>query len=551
MTAHAVVGTPPEDVRNKLLRRVDWRFLLDNPQPRKSMCFADGLLRKAVESISGSVVEGRTGSPTDCDLAVARNPNQTMLRAAWAALRPGASCYTEWYSPLAGGAKGIRRQLESAGFRDVVCYWCWPSPSVSPARYWLPLGAPGALRYFAASRFSSNSAFRRLFSVVRRGLWLLCVRIGIILPVCAVARKPAIGRSASGRSGADRQSQDSNRPLEPAVAPADLFGVIRSGWEDFGLGATPDGLSSLVLTGGPRSISKVVMLIFAEPYQYPKLAVKMTRIPEALPGLVREASTLRAIHALPRGGVPGAPRVLFCHERPYGFFAVGETALSGQPLSSLVRRSNFRHLALKGTEWLSGLAQRSASRPEDRWRDRLVTPVLSTFAESFGLVMDTGLFRDAADVVGTLSAARLICEQRDFAPWNALATPNGELAVLDWESAELNGLPAMDLIYFLTFLAFSLEGAVEPGRCREVYRATLDPSTLVGAVRHECLTRYARSIGLESAEIGRLGLLVWMLHSRSEYQRFVADIAGTPGREILRRSLFMRLLEEELRDLMR
>ena len=549
MRARAVSGILREDVRNKLLRRADWRFLLHNPEPAKSICFTAGLLRRAVESISGSVVDGPAGAPADCDLAVARDPNQTMLRAAWAGLRPGASCYTEWYSPLAGGAKGVRRRLERAGFKDVVCYSCWPWPFLAPSRYWLPLGAPGALRYFAASRSSPDNAIRRLAGIFRRGLWRLGVWTGFILPICAVARKPAIDFVNPRRPGTVRPQDGNEAPEEEGAL--DLSGLIRTKWKQWGLGAAPGMLSTLVLTGGPRSISKVVMLVFAEPSRYPKLAVKMTRVPEAVPGLIGEARTLRAIHALRPGGVPGAPRVLFCRQQRAGLFVVGETAVWGQPLSALVRRSTFRELALKGTEWLVELAQRSESCPEDTWCDRLVAPVLAHFTESFAPVMDAGLLREAGDLVATLRVRRLLCEQRDFAPWNTFVTPDGELAVLDWESAEPNGLPALDLIYFVTFLTFALKRAMEPDRCREVYRATLNPSTFVGEVRRECLARYASRMSLDGAALGPLRLLVWMLHARSEYRRFAEDVAGSPGREVLRRSVFVRLLEEELRDLTR
>ena len=38
-----------------------------------------------------------------------------------------------------------------------------------------------------------------------------------------------------------------------------------------------------------------------------------------------------------------------------------------------------------------------------------------------------------------------------------MRTSGGELAVLDWESAELDGLPGVDLAYFLAYLAFFVE----------------------------------------------------------------------------------------------
>ncbi len=84
----------PEEIRNKLLRRAEWRFLLPNPQPAKTICFADGLLAESAQTISQRVVTRSQAS--DCDLAIATNPGRNTLRQAWDALRPGGSCYIEW-----------------------------------------------------------------------------------------------------------------------------------------------------------------------------------------------------------------------------------------------------------------------------------------------------------------------------------------------------------------------------------------------------------------------------------------------------------------------
>ena len=101
---------------NQRLRRADWRFLLPDPRPARSICFADGLLAQAVDAISDRVIEPTTHSIGDCDLAVARNPAQSTLQATWAALRPGGACYVEWTSPLTGGPAKIRQRLETIGF---------------------------------------------------------------------------------------------------------------------------------------------------------------------------------------------------------------------------------------------------------------------------------------------------------------------------------------------------------------------------------------------------------------------------------------------------
>lgn len=537
----------PEEARNRLLRRVDWRFLLPDPAPRTSVCFADGLLAEAVDLISTRVAEPGRAPADECELAVAVDPDGATLRAARAALRPGGSCYTEWYSPLAGGARGVRRRLRAAGFDDVTCYWAWPAPAHARPHFWVPLEAPGARGHFLSSRPVGRDAVRRVGRAVRRVAWTLALRASLLLPVCAVARKPTRPTGQRPPAAEPSRTTDGRSPSASGMN-VDLVDTIRAGWEGWGLGPAPDRLSWLVLTGGARTISKFVGLVFAEPDPRPRLVVKLPRVPESAPGLLQEAATLEAVARRRPGGVRGVPRLLFCRERAGGP-AVGETALAGQRVITLLRRDNYRDLAMKGATWLAELAGPAelGRRPRGAWWDRLIAPVLAEFEESFGPVVDHGLLRETRGILATIGALPLVPEQRDFAPWNVLIDSGGELAVLDWESAELEGLPALDLLYFLTYLAFELDGVTSSGRWRESYRATLDPTTFTGRVRAESLGRYVGAIGLDPAALDPLRALVWLIHSRSEYHHLAADAAGRPGREALRRSLFIGLWEEEVR----
>jgi aminoglycoside phosphotransferase (APT) family kinase protein len=183
------------------------------------------------------------------------------------------------------------------------------------------------------------------------------------------------------------------------------------------------------------------------------------------------------------------------------------------------------------------------------WWDRLVVPVFKNFESSFGPVLDAGMLRDAWDIVSTLEAMPLVCEHRDFSHWNIFVTPAGELHVLDWESSELQGLPVLDLLYFLTWLPLaSHAGAWHPDLVRHCYRTLRDVSSPTGAVSQRCVSLYTSRTGVHPSNVRPLRLLAWMLHSRNEYEELVADVGGgTPDPQRLRQSLFLTLWDDELR----
>jgi hypothetical protein len=527
-----------EDKRNRLLRRADWRFLLPNPKPVKTICFATGFLARATAFISDSIVDGPVDDSRHCDLAVAVDPDRVTLQQAWDALDPGGSLYIEWYSPLTGGSKRVCQRLEEAGFVDVTCYWPWPS--LNRSYFWLPLHAPSALQYFKTNRLRVRALVSRIGAVVRQAPWRLSLWLGLTLPFCATARKPGL----STVSVDDKPS--TVIPLQSASdTRIDLLAAVKAGWTSWGF-APANHLSSLLLTGGPRSGSKVVRLVFADQESRPRIAIKISRVPECIPTLLREATALRTIRSLRPNGMAGIPRVLFCREEP-GLVILGESALTGRPLWTLLDADNYHDIALQATTWLADFVGRPQLRPRSQWWNRLIEPVIADFSESFGPILDRGMLRETDAILNTLDSLPVVCEHRDFSPWNILVDSENELIILDWESTELQGLPAIDLIYFLTYLAFYVSGAWRSKRFRKSYRATLDPSTLTGNVLNECMTRYFNRTGLESNALGPLRLLTWMLHSRSEYRHFVADVAGKPGPAILRRSLFFKLWEEELR----
>jgi RIO-like serine/threonine protein kinase len=67
----------------------------------------------------------------------------------------------------------------------------------------------------------------------------------------------------------------------------------------------------------------------------------------------------------------------------------------------------------------------------------VIESVLNDFQRSFGAALDQHMIRETYAMLAKLDSLPLVCEQRDFSPWNVFATTDGELVVLDWESAGL------------------------------------------------------------------------------------------------------------------
>jgi hypothetical protein len=479
--------------RNQLLRRVDWRFLLRLECRPATVSFAGRRLTAALELVSATASRARRQAEA-ADLTVVVWPHAGALAKAFAALRPGGEIYAEWYLPM--GLARLRRRLEAAGFVNVRCYLSWPWPQRSP-RFWLPVDDPAAVAAFLASR---------PHSALLLPAWRVAVRLGLMIPVCTIAQKPG----------------------DAAGTPEELL---------------PSDLSWVLLTGGRRSVNKVVGLGFADSETRPRLAVKFARNASEDDPLEREAATLRTLgETAPQ--LAGRPQLLFVGRRA-GRVAVGETAVSGHPVLHWLDHTSLPEVAGQVTSWLVDLAGDVEAEPRATWWERLVESPAREFERMFVSLLASEETVRAREILSTLSDLPLVCEHRDCSPWNVLHDDGGELAVVDWESSEPRGLPALDLVYFLTYAALFVEGTVDGGGA-ETYARTLDPHSTVGRVVQACERSYCVRLGLDPEQLRPLRLLCWMVHAQSEYRLLEQDTAGPPGRKALATSLFLSFWRQEL-----
>jgi hypothetical protein len=294
-------------------------------------------------------------------------------------------------------------------------------------------------------------------------------------------------------------------------------------------------------------VSKVVLLVFGEPTAVPLAAIKAPRVEEAAAGIRREAAALGRMG--PRR-LPGVPRLL--HQRETGPVPViVESAVPGRPLESLLGASSLSAWSTAATDWLARLGDGAGLRPAAHWREAIVEPVLARFEQTFGAVVDPALLREGQDLARSIGDLPAVPEQRDFGPWNVLVAPDGSLAVLDWESAEVDGLPGLDLLYFLAYASFTADRAWDRERRVASFTRSLDPSSATGMLRRACVGRYAQALGLDAGAVTGLRALVWLIHTHSDFRHAAADAGRRPSADALRQSFFLALWSAEIRDLIR
>jgi len=373
--------------------------------------------------------------------------------------------------------------------------------------------------YFLAWRLRRRRGTRHPLNRGLGGLWRLGGWLGLLVPVCGFGWKPAA-----------------------TDQPGSLGNQIRRHWAAWGLGPAPRQVRCLMLADGMDERNKLTVMAFAEGSGRPGVVVKLARTPLSEPGIAHEACVLDAIKGSPITKVATVPRPLFSG-RLGDALAVAETAIEGRELQTILTRSSFPSVANQLADTLAALVATDAA--EDRW-EQSVAPVAAEFQRRFGEVLDQNDIARQVQKLRCMPPLPRVVEHRDCSPWNLMVTAEGSLAFLDWESAVLDGLPVLDLAYFLVNGAFLVEGVLGSGGERTSYGRLLAGSP-TGAVVAAALARYRERARLPQGVIGPLRGLAWMTHACVEHERMRIDHPELSSRDWASRSMYLALWREEVR----
>lgn len=288
-------------------------------------------------------------------------------------------------------------------------------------------------------------------------------------------------------------------------------------------------MSCLLLTPRFRTSRHVVFLVLPEGSSTPVLVAKAPRLRDDRVAIERESATLRAAQEARPGGFDTIPRVVSL-EDVHGWPLLVETALAGRPMSPAAVRRHPERCIGAVLDWLAELPSIAcvARDGEEGWYERLLADPLSRFATRLPADgEEVRLVERTLEVLEPLRGAEvpLVLEHGDLSHPNLLVLESGRLGVLDWELAELRGVPLADLCFFLAYAAFARRRAHTLDRQLQAFdEAFVRPGAWAGRI----VAEEADRLGVPRRLAGLLFVACWPRYVLRLAERVEGE-AGGPG----------------------
>lgn len=272
----------------------------------------------------------------------------------------------------------------------------------------------------------------------------------------------------------------------------------------------PGRLSCVLATPRFRASSHVIFFVLGQEGSAPVLVAKVPRLPGDHARLDREANNLRLAFAAAEHGFDSIPRVI-AYEEYHGHKLLIETALHGAPMKPALVQRRSKPCVEAGLAWLLDFHSATARANQEvrDWFETLIEQpirrlqnLLPPMAEELGLLEETLALAESLRA----QALPLVLSHEDLSHPNILFSNEGLAQVVDWELAEPNGLPNLDLFFFLTYIAFARRGA---NKNAEYLAAFQEAFFGEQAWAKEYVARYRERLRVPANALPALFILCW------------------------------------------
>lgn len=272
----------------------------------------------------------------------------------------------------------------------------------------------------------------------------------------------------------------------------------------------PARLSCVLATPRFRASSHVIFFVLEQSRNAPMLVAKVPRLPGDHVRLDREASNLRTAFAARENGFDSIPRVL-AYEEFHQHKLLIETSLHGAPMKPAMVQRRPKPCLEAGLTWLLEFHAASSNTNANArdWFDTLIAQPIRHFQNLLPpMAEELGWLEEVLRLAETLRAQTfpLVLSHEDLSHPNILITEEDRVQVVDWELAEPEGLPALDLFFFLTYLAFARHGARKNAEHLAAFHEAFFGTQ---AWAKEYIARYAECLRVPASALPALFVLCW------------------------------------------
>jgi aminoglycoside phosphotransferase len=300
-----------------------------------------------------------------------------------------------------------------------------------------------------------------------------------------------------------------------------VLSFLTANWQRLGLRelGSPSGLTSVLATPRFQASAHLIFFVLRPQNSRPILVAKVPRIPGDTSRLDIEVKNLQAVHASRPSGFDSIPRIII-YEDYLGNRLLVETALTSPTMRQSVVRSQPEVCIAAVFNWLIDLQKPSAQiSSNDNWMARLAERPLQKFEEWIPVnSVEKSLLQRTRECCHLIDAKSLplVIEHGDLSSPNILMNDQNQIGVVDWELAEPRGLPVVDLFFFLTYIAFSLQKASKKPEYLHAFKRAFF-GRQCWTIPH--ITKYCDALKISSEALRPLFVVCWARYVAGLVQR--------------------------------